>query len=188
MYIFSLVHFFFFFISRVDTIKLSQGRNTLFIPFNDFFHGLSAPVTASTSHFFSCTPPHPPPYPATACWNITRLLIPITAVSLSHYSDRYREASAASCFQFFFFPPYCFFFFSPRFFKLDFWFWGRSTAQELKRVSLSGEISAAWGEKLPRDHSTFAASWLRDETGQNKETDSGKTHAYIMKLMINSDD
>lgn len=58
----------------------------------------------------------------------------------------------------------------------------------MKEVSLSGEIAAAWGEKLPGDHSTFAASWLRDETGQNKETDSGKTHAYIMLLMINSGD
>lgn len=39
-----------------------------------------------------------------------------------------------------------FFFFYPPFFKVWFWFWGRSTAQELKGVSLSGEISAAWGK------------------------------------------
>lgn len=73
------------------------------------------------------------------------------------------------------------------FFKFEFWFWGRSTAQELKGVSLSGEISAAW-EKLPRDHSTFAALWLRDKTGQTRKTKQWRTHTYIIMLMINADD
>ena len=73
------------------------------------------------------------------------------------------------------------------FFKFEFWFWGRSTAQELKGVSLSGEISAAW-EKLPRDHSTFAAVWLRDKTGQTRKTKQWRTHTYIIMLMINADD
>lgn len=135
---------------------------------------------------FSLFPP--PSYPVTAWWNITSLLIPITAVSLSHYSDRYREASAASCFQFFF--PFSFFlnfFYPPFFFKFDFGFEAGAQLRSWRESACQGK-SRLHGEKLPRDHSTFAASWLRDETGQNKETDSGKTHSYIMKLMINSDD
>lgn len=73
------------------------------------------------------------------------------------------------------------------FFKFDFWFWGGSRARELKGVSLSGEISAAW-EKLPRDHSTFAALWLRDKTGQTRKTKQWGSHTYIIMLMINADD
>lgn len=85
-------------------------------------------------------------------------------------------------FQFFFF-----FFYPPFFFKFDFGFEAGAQLRSWRESACQGK-SRLHGEKLPRDHSTFAASWLRDETGQNKETDSGKTHTYIMKLMINSDD
>lgn len=73
------------------------------------------------------------------------------------------------------------------FFKFDFGFEAGAQLRSWRESACQGK-SLLHGEKVPRDHATFAVLWLRDKTGQSRKMKWWRTHTYIIMLMINSDD
>lgn len=63
--------------------------------------------------------------------------------------------------------PKSYLFFSFFFLKFDFGFEAGAQLGSWRESACQGESLLLGKKKLPRDHSTFAASWLRDKTEQN---------------------